>query len=83
MGAGRSEGSSATGDGGQAAIPLMPDGDGTGSGSLLDSVLSILFKKQSSEVWVVALFFIDNMVALDCILNLYVPLYVWVLCLKS
>ena len=69
MGAGRAEGSSAIGDGGQAAIPLMPDSDGTGSGSLLDSILSTLFKKQSSDVWVVALFFIDDMVALDCIWN--------------
>ena len=83
MGAGRAEGSSAIGDGGQAAIPLMPDSDGTGSGSLLDSILSTLFKKQSSDVWVVALFFIDDMVALDCILNLCVPFCVWVLCLKS
>ena len=41
MGNGRAEGSSATGDGGQAAISLTPDVDGTGSGSLLDSVLSI------------------------------------------
>ena len=37
MGDGRTEGSSATGDGGQAAISLMPDADGTGSGSLLES----------------------------------------------
>ena len=40
MGDGRAEGSSAIGDGGQAAIPLMPDLDGPGSGSLGDSVLS-------------------------------------------
>ena len=40
MGAGRTEGSSAIGDGGQAGILLMPDTDGTGSGSLLDSILS-------------------------------------------
>ena len=32
MGEGRAEGSSATEDGGQAAISLMPDVDGTGSG---------------------------------------------------
>ena len=37
MGEGRDEGSSAVGDGGQAAISLMPDVDGTGSGSLLES----------------------------------------------
>ena len=83
MGAGRTEGSSAIGDGGQAAIPLMPDRDGTGSGSLLDSILSTLFKKRSSNVWVVALFFINDMAALDCILNPCAPFYVWVLCLKS
>ena len=42
---GRTKGSSATGDGGQAAISLTPDVDDTGSGSLLDSILSTLFKK--------------------------------------
>ena len=36
MGDGRAEGSSAIGNGGQAAISLMPDVDGTGSGSLLE-----------------------------------------------
>ena len=36
MGDGRAEGSSAIGDGGQAAISLTPDIDGTGSGSLLE-----------------------------------------------
>ena len=36
MGDGRAEGSPAIGDRRQAAISLMPDGDGTGSGSLLD-----------------------------------------------
>ena len=36
VGDGRAEGSSAIGDGGQAAISLMPDADGTGSGSLLE-----------------------------------------------
>ena len=56
MGDGRAEGSSAIGDGGQAAISLTPDVDGTGSSSLLDSVLSTLLKKPSSDVWVVALF---------------------------
>ena len=54
MGDGRAEGSSAIGDGGQAAISLMPDIDGMGSGSLLDSILSTLLNKQSSDVWVVA-----------------------------
>ena len=83
MGDGRAEGLLATGDRGQAAISLRPDGDGTASGSLPDSILSTLFKKRSSDVWVVTLFFIDDMLALDCILNLRVPFYVWVLCLKS
>ena len=53
MGDGRAEGSSAIGDGGQAAVSLMPDIDGTGSGSLLDSILSTLLNKRSSDVWVV------------------------------
>ena len=47
----RAEGSSAMGNGGQPAISLMPDVDGTGSGSLLDSIPSTL-KKRSSDVWV-------------------------------
>jgi len=38
----RAEGSSAMGNGGQPAISLMPDVDGTGSGSLLDSIPSTL-----------------------------------------
>ena len=62
MGDGRAEGSSAIGDGGQAAVALTPDVDGTGSGfncwiQLLDSILSTHLKEQSSDVWVVALFF--------------------------
>ena len=57
MGDGRVEGLSAIGDGGQAAISLTPDIDGTGSGSWLDSILPTFLKKQSSDVWVVALFF--------------------------
>ena len=36
MGDGRAEGSSAIGDGGQAAISLTPGVDGTGSDSLLE-----------------------------------------------
>lgn len=44
-GDGRAEGSSTTGDGGQSAISLMPDINGTGSGSLLDSVPSTLLKQ--------------------------------------
>ena len=57
MGEGRAEGLSETGDGGQAATSLTPDVDGSGSGSLLDLILSALLKKQSSDVWIVALFF--------------------------
>lgn len=38
MGGGRTEGSPAVGDGGQAATSLMPDVNGTGSGSLVDSI---------------------------------------------
>ena len=40
MGDGRAEGSSAVGDGGQAAISLMPDVDDTGSGFLLGWIQS-------------------------------------------
>ena len=42
---GRAKGSSAIGDRGQAAISLTSDFDGTGSGSLRDSILSSLLKK--------------------------------------
>ena len=42
MGGGRAEGASAVADPGQAAIPFPPDVDHTGSGSLLDSILSAL-----------------------------------------
>ena len=42
---GRAEGSLAIQNRGQAAISLMPDIVGTGSGSLLDSVLSVLLNK--------------------------------------
>ena len=45
MGDGRAEGSSAIGDGGQAAISLRPDVDGLAPGSLLDPILSTLLKK--------------------------------------
>ena len=46
MGESRAERSSAIGDRGQAAISLSLEVDGTGSGSLLDSILSILLKKK-------------------------------------
>ena len=46
MGDGRAEGSSAIEDGGQAAMSLTPDADGTGSGSLLDSILYVPLKKE-------------------------------------
>ena len=45
VGDGGAEGLSATGDGGQAEMSLMPDIDGRGSDSLLDSILSTLLKK--------------------------------------
>ena len=57
MGDGGAEGSSAIGDRGQAAISFISDVDGSDSGSLLDSVLSTVLEKPSSDVWVVALFF--------------------------
>ena len=71
VGDGRAEGSSAIGDGGQAAISFISDVAGSGSGSLLASILSALLKKPSSDVWVVALFFLgtDPMVTLACMLN--------------
>ena len=56
MGDGTAEGSSAIGDGGQAAISLMTDIDNTSSDSLLDSILHTLLKKRTSDVWIVALF---------------------------
>ena len=46
---GRAEGSSAIGDGGQAAVSLTPGIDGTSPSSSLDSILSILLKKQSND----------------------------------
>ena len=46
MGDGRAERCLAIGDGGQVIIfSLMPDVDGTGSDSLLHSILSTLLKK--------------------------------------
>ena len=44
------EGLSAIGDEGQAAISLTPVFDGTDSSSLLDSILSTLLKKGSSDI---------------------------------
>ena len=49
MGDGRAEGSSAIGDGGQAAVSLMPGVDDTDSGSLLDSILSTFLKKKKIQ----------------------------------
>ena len=57
MGDGRAEELSAMGDRGQAAISLMSDVDGTDSGYLLDSFVSNLLRKCSSDVWRAALFF--------------------------
>ena len=50
VGDGGAERSSAIGDGGQAAISLSPDVDGTGSGSLLDSIPSTLLKKKNDPM---------------------------------
>ena len=44
MGDGRAEGSSVI-HGRKAAIPFTPDFEGTGSGSLMDSILFALLKK--------------------------------------
>lgn len=55
------EGSSVIGDGGKAAVSVMPDIGGTSSDSLLDSVLSILLKEESSDVWTLVLFFSSQM----------------------
>ena len=50
----RGEVLSAEGDRGQAAVSPVPD-DGTGSASLLDSVLPTLLGQRSSDVWEAAL----------------------------
>ena len=47
MGDGEAKGLSAIGDGGQTAVSLRPDVDGTGSGCLLDSIPSTLLKKST------------------------------------
>ena len=63
--------SSATGDRGQTAVSLTPDDCGTGSGFLLDSILSTLLKKttqwclDSSSPFLI----IDDTVAVVCILK--------------
>ena len=49
MGGGGAGGSPTIGDGGQAALSLTPDADGTGSGPLMVSILSALWKKQPSQ----------------------------------
>jgi len=71
-----------------SAISLMLNTDGTGSGSLLDSILSILLKKLCSDAWVVVLCFliIDDMIASDYILNSCCDLvycFVWVPSLRT
>ena len=45
MGGSRAEGLSVVGDAEQEAVWLTSDADGTGSGSLLDSILSTLLRK--------------------------------------
>ena len=43
---------------GPATVSLLPDADGTGSASFLNSILSTFLKKQASNVWVVVLLFL-------------------------
>ena len=50
MGDHRAEESSAIGEARQATASLIPDTDDTGSGSLLDSILSTLFNRRSSDI---------------------------------
>ena len=57
MGDSRAEVLSAIRDEGKTSISFTSDADGSGSGSLLDSILFTFLKKCSSDVWVVALFF--------------------------
>ena len=57
MGNCRDEGLSAIGGKTLSAISLMSDVDGTDSGYLLDSIVSNLLRKCSSDVWRAALFF--------------------------
>ena len=49
VGGGRAEGSLAVGDGGQAAISLTPDADGTGSDSLLGPDAHCIFESSQFE----------------------------------
>ena len=56
-GDGRAEVLSAIRDEGKTSISFTSDADGSGSGSLLDSILFTFLKKCSSDVGVVALFF--------------------------
>ena len=70
IGDGSAEGLSAIGSAGQATVSFTPDAEGTGSGFLLDLLLSTLLNKQSRDGLVVPLFLVlDDMVALGCIQN--------------
>ena len=60
MGDGRAEGLPTTGDRKQAAVSVISHADGTGSGSLLHSILYALLKKLPRDVWVVALLLITD-----------------------
>ena len=60
MGNGRAEASSTIGDGGQAAVSFTPDVDGRCSKVLVPCWIHFYlgsWKKRSSDVWVIALFF--------------------------
>ena len=56
-GDGSAEGPLAIGDRGPSATSLIPDADGTGSGSLLGSILPTLLIQQARNIGVVALYF--------------------------
>ena len=90
MGEGRAEGLSAIGERGHAAMSLMPDADGTVSGSLLVSILSAILESDPGMSASSAVSFpliTDGMVALNYTLNsfcsLHVPFSIQVLCLNK
>ena len=85
MGDSRAEGSSATGDGEQAAISLMPDVEAQ---VLVPCWIKFCLKNHLVLTVISSLFLIiGDTVALDCILNgcckLHALFYVRILCLKN
>ena len=90
VGDGRTEGSAATGDRGQAAISFTPDVASPGSYSLLVSILSAILESDPGMSASSAVSFpliTDGMVALNYTLNsfcsLHVPFSIQVLCLNK